>query len=129
MNGEAKITTILFQSRHAWFWLHQYRYCVDRCGGAVLGISSMAKPVIPEPSPRFFGWSLVVSVIIVAAVAVFRTMFSVRGVSKMISKTITPVIEHKDHVKYWTRHLGVTKDELTRPIERVGNSAAAVRNT
>jgi Protein of unknown function (DUF3606) len=50
----------------------------------------------------------------------------------MISKTLTPdrskiIIEHKDHVKYWTRHFGVTKDELTRAIERIGNSAAAVR--
>jgi Protein of unknown function (DUF3606) len=49
-----------------------------------------------------------------------------------ISKTITAdrskiIIEHEDHVKYWTRHFGVTKDELTRGIERVGNSAAAVR--
>jgi uncharacterized protein DUF3606 len=50
----------------------------------------------------------------------------------MINKTITPdrskiVIEQDDHVKYWTRHFGVTKDELARAIERVGNSAAAVR--
>jgi hypothetical protein len=50
----------------------------------------------------------------------------------MISKTVTSdrskiVIEHEDHVKYWMRHFGVTKDELTRAIERVGNSAAAVR--
>ena len=49
----------------------------------------------------------------------------------MISK-ITPdrskiVLEHEDHVKYWTRHFGVTKHELARAIERVGNSAAAVR--
>jgi hypothetical protein len=49
----------------------------------------------------------------------------------MISK-ITPdrskiVIERQDHVKYWARHFGVTKDELARAIERVGNSAAAVR--
>jgi hypothetical protein len=49
----------------------------------------------------------------------------------MISK-ISPdrgkiVIEHADHDKYWTRHFGVTKDELTRAIERVGNSAAVVR--
>ena len=48
----------------------------------------------------------------------------------MISK-ITPdrskiVIEREDHVKYWTRHFGVTKDELARAIETVGNSAAAV---
>jgi len=30
-------------------------------------------------------------------------------------------------VQYWTRHLGVSKDELQRAIEKVGNSAAAVR--
>jgi hypothetical protein len=46
----------------------------------------------------------------------------------MISKTVTSgrgkiVIEHEDHVKYWTRHFGVTKDELTRAIERVGRPA------
>jgi hypothetical protein len=50
----------------------------------------------------------------------------------MISNTVVPdrskiIIEQDDHVKYWTRHFGVTKDELTRAIERVGNSAAAVR--
>jgi Protein of unknown function (DUF3606) len=50
----------------------------------------------------------------------------------MINKTVTPdrskiIIEHEDHVKYWTRHFGVTKDGLTRAIEKVGNSAAAVR--
>jgi hypothetical protein len=50
----------------------------------------------------------------------------------MISKRINPdrskiVIEREDHIKYWTRHFGVTKDELARAIERVGNSAAAVR--
>ena len=31
-------------------------------------------------------------------------------------------------VQYWTRHLGVTKDELQRTIGKVGNSAAAVRS-
>jgi Protein of unknown function (DUF3606) len=50
----------------------------------------------------------------------------------MITKTITPdrskiVIEREDHLKYWMRHFGVTKEELARAIERVGNSAAAVR--
>ena len=57
--------------------------------------------------------------------------FGNRQPAKMISK-ITPdrskiVIEREDHVKYWTRHFGVTKDELARAIETVGNSAAAVR--
>jgi Protein of unknown function (DUF3606) len=50
----------------------------------------------------------------------------------MTGRTIIPdrskiIIKHDDHVKYWTRHFGVTKDELARAIERVGNSAAAVR--
>jgi hypothetical protein len=30
-------------------------------------------------------------------------------------------------VQYWTRHLGVSKGDLQRAIEKVGNSAAAVR--
>jgi hypothetical protein len=30
-------------------------------------------------------------------------------------------------IRYWTQHLDITQDELTRTIEKVGNSAAAVR--
>jgi hypothetical protein len=30
-------------------------------------------------------------------------------------------------VKYWTKHLGVTREELQRAVDKVGNSAAAVR--
>jgi len=30
-------------------------------------------------------------------------------------------------VKYWTKHLGVTQEELQRAVDKVGNSAAAVR--
>jgi len=30
-------------------------------------------------------------------------------------------------VKYWTKHLGVSREELKRAVEEVGNSAAAVR--
>jgi 3-oxoacyl-[acyl-carrier-protein] synthase III len=30
-------------------------------------------------------------------------------------------------VQYWTRHLGVTKEELQRSVDKVGNSVAAVR--
>ena len=30
-------------------------------------------------------------------------------------------------VKYWTRHLGVSREELQRAIDKVGNSAASVR--
>jgi hypothetical protein len=49
-----------------------------------------------------------------------------------ITKPIAPerskiILEHEDEVKYWTRHLGVTEQELMLAIEKVGNSAAAVR--
>lgn len=30
-------------------------------------------------------------------------------------------------VKYWTRHLGVSREELEKAIGKVGNSAATVR--
>jgi hypothetical protein len=30
-------------------------------------------------------------------------------------------------VQYWTRHLGVTEDQLQRTVDKVGNSAAAGR--
>ena len=35
---------------------------------------------------------------------------------------------HEDYeVKYWTKHLGVSKEELQKVVDKVGNSAAAVR--
>lgn len=30
-------------------------------------------------------------------------------------------------VKYWTKHLGVSREQLVMAVEKVGNSAAAVR--
>jgi hypothetical protein len=36
-------------------------------------------------------------------------------------------MSQRHEVQYWTRHLGVSTDELQRAIEKVGNSAAAVR--
>ena len=30
-------------------------------------------------------------------------------------------------VKYWTKHLDVSRDELQRAVDKVGNAAAAVR--
>ena len=35
---------------------------------------------------------------------------------------------HEPHeVQYWTKHLGVSKEELRRAVDKVGNGAAAVR--
>ncbi len=35
--------------------------------------------------------------------------------------------EDDEQIKYWSRHLGVSREELQRAIEKVGNSAASVR--
>jgi Protein of unknown function (DUF3606) len=50
----------------------------------------------------------------------------------MILKTVNHdrskiVLEQEDQIKHWIRHLGVTRDELARVVEKVGNSPAAVR--
>ena len=35
---------------------------------------------------------------------------------------------HEDvEVKYWTRQLGVSKEQLQQAVDKVGNAAAAVR--
>lgn len=35
---------------------------------------------------------------------------------------------HEEHeVRYWTKHLNVTKEELQYAVNKVGNSASAVR--
>jgi Protein of unknown function (DUF3606) len=36
-------------------------------------------------------------------------------------------LDSENQLRHWTKHLGVTQQELVRAIERVGNSAAAVR--
>jgi hypothetical protein len=33
----------------------------------------------------------------------------------------------ENEVKYWIKYFGVTREELERAVERVGNSAASVR--
>jgi hypothetical protein len=50
----------------------------------------------------------------------------------MIIKTVSCdrskiVLEQDDQIKHWIRHFGVSRDELARAVEKVGNSAAAVR--
>lgn len=37
------------------------------------------------------------------------------------------VMDKETEVKYWTKHLGVSRDELKRAVDKVGNSAATVR--
>ena len=35
---------------------------------------------------------------------------------------------HEAHeLQYWTKHLGVSREELQKAVDKVGNSAAAVR--
>jgi hypothetical protein len=49
------------------------------------------------------------------------------GISKPVVPARSKISLEDDDIKHWTRHFGVTKEELLRVIERVGNSAAAVR--
>ena len=36
-------------------------------------------------------------------------------------------MENEAEVRYWTKHLGITRKRLHSIVERVGNSAASVR--
>jgi hypothetical protein len=36
-------------------------------------------------------------------------------------------MEHEIEVKYWVKHFSISIDDLQRTIEKVGNSASAVR--
>ena len=47
--------------------------------------------------------------------------------SKVLRLRSYIAIEHEVELKYWMKHLGVTRDELKRVVDKVGNSAAAVR--
>ena len=37
------------------------------------------------------------------------------------------IVTSEIEVKYWIKHFGITREELERTVERVGNSAASVR--
>jgi Protein of unknown function (DUF3606) len=37
------------------------------------------------------------------------------------------VLDGENQLRHWTKHFGATQQELARAINRVGNSAAAVR--
>jgi Protein of unknown function (DUF3606) len=52
--------------------------------------------------------------------------------AKKLTKKLTPdrgriVTSDGDQVKYLSRHLGVSEQELLRAVDKVGNSTAAVR--
>ncbi len=36
-------------------------------------------------------------------------------------------MSHETQMRYWTRHFGVSGDDLQKAIDKVGNSASAVR--
>ena len=49
--------------------------------------------------------------------------FSKRGQSDRSKIAMDEAFE----VRYWAKHLGVSKEELQRVVDKVGNSAAAVK--
>lgn len=51
---------------------------------------------------------------------------------KASGKVVRPMrthidMSHETQMRYWTRHLGVSGDDLQKAIDKVGNSASAVR--
>lgn len=46
---------------------------------------------------------------------------------KVVPDRAKITVEDNEQVKYWTRHLGISREQLERIVERVGNSAASVR--
>lgn len=49
-------------------------------------------------------------------------------VTKRRSADRNKIAMHEKHeVRHWTKHFGVSRDELQRTVDKVGNSAAAVR--
>ena len=50
------------------------------------------------------------------------------GLTKRCAPDRSKIAMHEEHeVRYWTKHLRVSRDELQRAVDKVGNSAAAVR--
>ena len=50
------------------------------------------------------------------------------GLTKRGQPDRSKINTHKaDEVHYWTKHLNISKEELQRAIDKVGNSAADVR--
>jgi hypothetical protein len=55
-----------------------------------------------------------------------------KAIMSEITKKLAPdrskiAISDDQEVKYWTRHLEVSREELQRAVDKVGNSAAAIR--
>jgi 3-oxoacyl-[acyl-carrier-protein] synthase III len=47
---------------------------------------------------------------------------------KKSSQNRSKINMHEPHeVRYWTKHLNVSKEQLQKAVDKVGNSAAAVR--
>ena len=51
-----------------------------------------------------------------------------RNVTKRLMPDRSKItVTSENEIKYWIKHFGVTREELERAVERVGNSAASVR--
>lgn len=50
-----------------------------------------------------------------------------RSVTTRVMPDRSKITVTEIEVKYWIKHFGVSREELERAVERVGNSAASVR--
>jgi hypothetical protein len=49
------------------------------------------------------------------------------AIEKIVSDRSKIAMDRDDEVKYWTRHLGISREHLRDLVDKVGASAAAVR--
>jgi hypothetical protein len=56
-----------------------------------------------------------------------RTMekFVRRSLTNKVMPDRSKKVTSENELKYWIKHFGVTREELERAVERVGNSAAS----
>jgi hypothetical protein len=48
--------------------------------------------------------------------------------TKTVYQDRSKINMHEEHeVKYWTKHLGVSKEQLQKAVDKVGNGAATVK--
>jgi hypothetical protein len=54
--------------------------------------------------------------------------FGRRNLTKRVMPDRSKItVTSENEIKYWIKHFGVTREELGRAVERVGNSAGSVR--
>jgi|SRR5438105_2761647 len=63
-----------------------------------------------------------------AGMARFRSDGDMSGLTRQSKPDRSKInLNEPDEVQFWTRHLNISREDLQKAIDKVGNSAAAVR--